>query len=615
NALAFFTTPSGLRWDAAINNDSQGNINVETSWNTFWDVAIARNDEGWFAEFRIPFSSLRFQNDNGRVVMGLISCRLIPRRAEWDIFPEIPPNWGGRSFYKISEAQAIVFEQLKSHNPVYISPYLLSGIDRSIELNKAGDTYERNTKTQFETGLDLKYSITSNLTLDVTLNTDFAQVEADDQQINLTRFSLFFPEKRLFFQERASIFDFNFDTSEPSQLFYSRRIGIHDGKPVSIYGGARVVGRLGPWDLGFLNMQTAPVEDLSSENFGVLRLRRQVFNPYSYVGAISTTRIGSNGKYNIAYGLDGIFRLFGNDYLTFKWAQTFEDEKKNKLLSFDPVRARILLQRRNNKGFGYGLAYSYAGPQYNPGIGFETRSNFSRYSFGTWYGWFPDESSWLFCHQPRLSGILFLRNSDKTIESYQVGPAWQIETKSGYKFSFKPQFFYDNVPEAFSISEKVEIPAGNYHYSNITTDISTPFGQWVSTEASFSFGSYYGGNQTSFEFSPVWNVSSSLELTGQYQLNLLKFPKRNQQFTCHICRLKALLMFNIKFSIMAFIQYNSAGDAVTTNIRLRYNPREGVDFYLVYNESLNTDRYRDIPILPLMNNRTILLKYTHTFIL
>jgi len=312
NALAFLTTPAGLRNDFTISNDAVGADPINRSWNTFWDVATVCNDEGWFAEMRIPFSSLRFQDRNGHVVMGIITWRYIARKAEWIVFPAIPPNWGFISFEKPSKAQEVIFEGIYSRKPLYVAPYVLGGLGHYSELNEEKTIYQRIENLEHEAGLDVKYGLTSNLTLDITLNTDFAQVEADDQQANLTRFSLFFPEKRLFFQERSSNFDFNFETSEPNRLFYSRRIGIHEGKLVRIYGGARLVGRVGPWDLGFLSMQTAQTEDLPSENFGVFRLRRRVFNPYSYIGVISTTRFGMDGTYNVAYGLDGIIRVFGD---------------------------------------------------------------------------------------------------------------------------------------------------------------------------------------------------------------------------------------------------------------------------------------------------------------
>ncbi|MCK4466700.1 MAG: carbohydrate binding family 9 domain-containing protein, partial [Bacteroidales bacterium] len=347
NALLFATTPVGLRSDFMIFNDAVGRMNhmpFNISWNTFWDVKTVINEEGWFVEIRIPISSLRFQDIDGITTMGLIVWRSIPHKNETIIFPAIHPKYGIWAMMKPSQAQKIVFNSIKPEKPVYIAPYALSGISEVHEMNEEETAYIKDNKPTLEGGLDIKYGLRSNITLDLTLNTDFAQVEADDEQVNLTRFSLFFPEKRLFFQERSSNFSFNL--GGPSNLFYSRRIGIYDGKPVRIYGGARIVGRAGKWDIGLLDMQTAPVWErdsigqkqkvLPSENFGILRLRRQVINPNSYVGGILTSRMGTNGSYNYAYGLDGIFRLFGDDYLDIKWAQSFETDSLNDPISLKP---------------------------------------------------------------------------------------------------------------------------------------------------------------------------------------------------------------------------------------------------------------------------------------
>ena len=612
NALAFFTTPSGLRLDFTISNDAQGDKPTNSSWNTFWDVATEKNDDGWFAEIRIPFSSLRFQDRNGRVVMGIILRRYIARKSEHVTFPEIPPNWN-ISFYKPSQTLEVVFEGLYKCRSLYIAPYLLGGFGHYSEINEEKTIYQSTKNLEHEGGLDVKYGLTSNLTLDVTLNTDFAQVEADDQQVNLTRFSLFFPEKRLFFQERSSNFDFNFETSEPNRLFYSRRIGIHEGKLVRIYGGARLVGRVGPWDLGFLSMQTAQTEDLPSENFGVFRIRRQVFNPYSYIGVISTTRIGMDGAYNIAYGLDGIIRVFGDDYLTFKWAQTFETGQENNPLSLDPARIRFNWLRRTIKGFGYGFSYSRAGAAYNPGLGFEMRENYSRLATGLFYGWIPGEKSPLFSHQVSLSSHLFLRNADGEIESASIWTGWQFRTKSGWEGEISSRFFYENVSETFSLADDAEVPEGRYSYYGLNCELSTTSGKPIYTQAILDVGSFYDGWRTSLGLTPRWNVFSDLEMSGTYQFNRVTFPDRDQRFTAHIARLRALYMLSTELSFTAFIQYNSAIDAVIANIRLRYNPREGIDLYLVYNEGFNTNRYRQDPTLPFTSNRTVMLKYTYTF--
>ncbi len=617
NGLAFFTTPTGLRWDAAVFNDAQQNPGTTSpplnfSWNTFWDVATVRNGEGWFAEMCIPFSSLRFQDNNGKVVMGIISWRLIARKNEFVIFPAIPPDWGFWSKFKVSQAREVVFEGIYSNKPLYVAPYVLGGFGRYHELNEEETAYKRFDDFEHELGLDVKYGLTNNLTLDVTLNTDFAQVEADEQQVNLTRFSLFFPEKRLFFQERSSNFDFSF--GGPNRLFYSRRIGLHEGKPVRIYGGARLVGRVGPWDVGAFNMQTASIEELPSENFGVYRLRRQVFNPYSYVGSIVTTRIGTDGSYNTAYGLDGIFRLFRNDYLTLKWAQTFETEQENNPFSLNPSRLCVNWERRTIKGLGYNSIFSYSGPDYNPGIGFEIRGNFTCFYNELWYGWFPEEKSTIFRHKVFLDELLVLCNTDGATETAYLGPGYEFETRSGYEGRIMTELSYENVSEPFSLSDNAEVPEGKYTYYGLRGEFNTPSSKLIYTKVDLNAGSFYDGRRVTFGLSPRWNASPSLELGGSYQFNRVTFPDRDQHFTAHIGGLRVLYMLNIRFSATAFIQYNSAVDAVITNIRFRYNPREGNDLYLVYNEGLNTNRYYgEDPVLPFTDNRTIMLKYTYTF--
>jgi len=611
NALAFFTTPLGLRLDMTVFDDAQGDFPVNESWNTFWDVKTARNDKGWFAEIRIPLSSLRFQDRDGRVVMGLITSRYIARKNEWIVFPAIPPNWGFWSPFKPSQAQEIIFESLHSQKPLYIVPYVLGGLGQSFDLNDLETAYFRSDDSIHELGLDLKYGLTSNLTLDVTLNTDFAQVEADDQQVNLTRFSLFFPEKRLFFQERSSTFDFSFGGD--NRLFYSRRIGIYEEEEVPIYGGVRLVGRAGGWDLGFLSLQTAPIEDLSSENFGVLRIRRRVFNPYSYVGGMVTSRIGVDGSYNITYGVDGIFRVFGDDYLTFNLAQTFEKGKENNPLSLNPTRLRINWERRTIRGLGYDLSFSRAGEDYNPGIGFEMREDYSRLGNRLLYGWIPSEESWLLRHNIFLDGSVHFNNEDNSVQSADIGPGWYFDAKSGFFMNIAAKLYHENVEEEFSLDDEAEVPEGQYTFYGLTSALQTPRGRLLETGLSFDIGSFYDGWRASLGLQPGWSVSSELELSGFYQINWIDFPDRNQKFIAHIVRLRALVMLSNKFSAAAFVQYNSAADTVVANIRIRFNPREGNDLYIVYNEGLNTNRYREIPTLPYTSNRAIMLKYTYTF--
>jgi hypothetical protein len=621
NGLAFFTTPAGLRWDAAIYNDmvidDPQRMPMNMSWNTFWDVAVVCNEQGWFVEMRIPFSSLRFQDEGGRVVMGIITWRWMARKNETVIFPAISSDSGAWSIFKPSLAQEVVLEGVHSRRPLYITPYLLGGQGGVFELNDEETAYQRTDDSVTEAGLDVKYGLTSNLTLDITANTDFAQVEADDVQVNLTRFSLFFPEKRLFFQERASIFEFNF--GGPNRLFYSRRIGIYEDeeedelKAVRLYGGLRLVGRFGGWDLGFMNMQTAAIEDFPSENFGILRLRRRVFNPYSYVGGMITSRIGTDGSYNAAYGLDGIFRLFGDDYLTINWAQTFEDGAANRTFSLDAAKFRFNWERRTLKGIGYNIGVSRAGENYNPGAGFEMREDYTRVGNRLFYGWIPSEKSFLRFHQIFLDGFLVLRNSDSSTESAEFGPGWMFESNSGWGGYIRPKLYVENLTDTFEFSDDVEVPSGEYTFYGVEGNLQTPMGRIFYLIPNFTVGSFYDGWRISVGTLFSWNVSPVWELSGYYQFNRIEFADRNQELTAQLARVRVLATFTTKISASAFIQYNGADDIVVANVRIRYNPREGNDFYIVYNHGVNMDRYRKVPNLPFTDSQAIMIKYSYTF--
>jgi len=530
------------------------------------------------------------------------------------MFPAIHPKYGNWAMMKPSEAKDVIFKGIKPKKPVYISPYGLTGFSETNELNDAETEYINSKDATYEAGLDIKYGLTSNLTMDLTLNTDFAQVEADDQMINLTRFSLFFPEKRKFFQERSSIFSFSSGGS--SNLFYSRRIGLNDDQPVRIYGGARIVGRIGAWDLGFLDMQTAPFEDtLPSENFGVLRMRRQVINENSYVGGILTSRIGMDGSYNTAYGLDAILRIFNYDYLDIKWSQSFETGFDNNLFSLDPAKFNISWEKRKEEGFAYNFSWSRSGEDFNPGIGFEMRDDYSFARTQFQYGWLPGKDSKLFSHGIFIQQMYFQSLIDGNLETFTAGPGWKFQTKSMMSGFFSFNYNIEDVKEEFFFSDDSEvlIPVGRYEFFEFKGMISTPMSRKFYTIFMSSAGGFYDGYKASISFMPTWNISSSFQLNGTYQYNWINFEERSQKFNGQIGRLKILYMYSTKLSASAFIQVNSSNNAVISNFRLRYNPKEGNDFYLVFNEGRNTNLDREIPELPLISNRTFLVKYTHTF--
>ena len=559
---------------------------------------------------RIPFSSLRFQDRDGRVIFGLLAHRWIARKNEIAIFPAIPPKWGFFSLMKPSQAREVILEGVRSSHPLYVTPYGLGGIGQSYALDVEGRAYERDDQPASDIGLDVKYEVAKNLTLDVTVNTDFAQVEADDQQVNLTRFSLFFPEKRLFFQERASVFDF--PTGGRDNLFYSRRIGIAGGEAVPIYGGTRLIGRLGDWDLGILSMQTRVDAAAPSENFGVFRLRRRVLNENSYVGGIATTRLAAGGRHNVAYGLDGTLRLFGEDYLTFNWAQTFDDREEPGLAS---ALTRARWERRTVDGFGYDLSATRVGSAYDPGVGFVQRTGSTRIGDRIFRGWIPGPESGILRHILSLRGHLVLRNDDRTLESSELGPEWRIEAKSGSILTLAAKALHEDLLDPFRLSDDAGVPAGRHSFYDLSASYTVSRTSLVRWVAKADMGSFYDGSRLSLGLAPAWSVSRHLEFTVNYQYDRIRFADRGERLDAHIARLRVETALTPTLSVVAFLQSNSAIHGIISNFRLRFNPREGSDLYVVYNGQLNTDRYRQVPTLPLTDSRTLLIKYSYTFTL
>lgn len=624
NGLAFFTTPTGLRTDYTISNDATGGGGpgmsvLNTSWNTFWDVKTTRDDKGWYVEMRIPFSSLKFKPEKDIATMGLIISRNISSNNETDTYPPIEPKYGFLATNKPSLATTIEIEGARPSKPVYISPYVIGGLSWDWSLNEDETEYVKQEfypERKANAGIDVKYNINSNLTLDLTANTDFAQIEADDQQVNLTRYSLFFPEKRMFFQERSSLFDFSLG-GRSDNLFYSRNIGIAGRELIRIYGGARIVGRMGKWDMGFMDMQTAEHEDTPGENFGVLRTRRQVINPNSYVGGILTTRVGMNGEQNLAYGLDGIFRIFGDDYLKIKWAQTYDSKLGNKMNSLDPSFILVDWERRSEEGFAYQLNYTYSGQKFTPGTGFVMRGGVQGLSGQMLYGWIPGEKSRLFNYNINVRAERYSRLEDGNLESMEISPGFEINTKKNLHAEISLEYQEEGVLDDFQLSEDIRINAGNYSFLGIEGRFGTSESRVISMRGELSGGQFYDGNRIGLEAESNFNLSASFKLSGGYELNAIWFPERetNNRLNIHSLNMKALYMFSTKLSASLLIQYINTEDELITNFRLRYNPREGNDFYLVFNDFRGITESYLIPKRPEFFNRTLMVKYTHTFIL
>jgi len=615
NSVAFNTSPVGNRSDMSFANDAAGPPNSD--WNTFWDAAGTFTEWGWAAEMRIPFSSLGFQVIDDRVVMGFAVGRTITRDNEVIIHPAIPPNWGPGSIVKPSQMRKMILEGVSETQPVYVTPYGLAGRGRTHALDGAGTQWNSITDDVFEGGVDLRYGVTRNLQLDLTFNTDFAQVEADDQQVNLTRFSLFFPEKRRFFQERAAIFEFPLGFQE--RLFHSRRIGLVEGQPVRIYGGGRLVGRIGEWDVGLLNMQTAGEGDTSSENAGVIRLRRRVLNPFSYVGGIVTTRIGAGGRYNVLYGTDGVFRMFGQDYLMVNWAQTFDDREDagafGSIGVFDRGLVRMVWERRGTDGVTYQAAVTRVGEAFEPGLGFLFRRDYMSGNARLGYGWRPGSGSRLNRYGVSIRGTAFRRNADRTVETASGTLQGELETRGGHRLSLEGSHDHEDLASDFFLATDAWVPAGTHRFTAAILNYNPPMGAVVQWGFRLQGGQFFDGTRVSARISPNWRASRHLNLGGFYELNRIQFGERDQTFTAHITRLRSEIMFTTTLTLDAFVQYSNTADRVDANIRFRYNPREGDDLYIVWNETVNSDRFAADPALPRSQGRTFVVKYSRTFTL
>ena len=396
-------------------------------------------------------------------------------------------------------------------------------------------------------------------------------------------------------------------------VFYSRRIGLYNGQPLRILGGARLTGKIGKFDIGFINMQTAKYSsELLSENFSVLRLKRNILNPYSYAGGIFTSRIKADGNYDLTYGLDTYINTIGDDYAEFKISQTFSTGKEYKSFADNTFLRLNMESSNNNKGWSYRASFDWIGKDYQPAMGYLQRGNNYIPNGNIRYGWMPGESSFLYYHKVNYKFASYF-NTLGFLETIITGPGWEFETKNKFIGGLDPEFHREIIRDTFYIDNKIIVPDGEYSFFVAKGYLKTPGSLRFNIDSEFELGQFFDGTVISVKVKPKWSISRSIKLEGQYQFNSVNFPVRDQKYISHVTGLKLTYMFNTKLSAGAFIQYNSAANAFLSNIRIRYNPREGNDFYIVFNEGRNTDILRESPQLPRIENQTLQIKYSHTF--
>ncbi|HUF69960.1 MAG TPA: DUF5916 domain-containing protein, partial [Longimicrobiales bacterium] len=526
-AVIFSVNPAGTRIDAQVTNDGEATYGfpVDASWNAFWDAAARRTPGGWSVEMRVPFSSLRFQVRDGRVTMGVIVRRFIARTNETVTFPALDPRWR-LGYNKPSQAREVTFEGITPARPVYISPYALAGVQRSTGATVVGE----GTRSMREVGGDLRFAPAANLNVDLTINTDFAQVEADDQQVNLTRFDLFLPEKRQFFLERAGLFDFR--TGRSNRLFYTRRIGVAGTDRVRITGGGRAVGRIAAWETGALVMRTASSDAGPAETFGVGRVRVRALNDASYVGGILTTRSGGATS-DVTWGVDGQFRIDMRRVLAASIARSGSSDG-----SHDSAAGSVTLEDGNRDGLGYRFTLSHAGAGFDPGVGFVPRNDYREADGQLTWGIVRGAGSRVLRWGPLAEATYLVRHTTGEMETAQLSAGGEVEFRSGAMVRGGIVRTLDRLDVPFAIHDDIVVRAGRHTFTWGRMFAMTAPAPALATSVFAQVGGYFDGRIASATLSPRLRLAPFVELSSDLEAFRITLPLREQVFDGSVIRLR-----------------------------------------------------------------------------
>ena len=582
NGLVFGTSVGGVQYDGQMTNQGRGGTpssgnsgpssggSANLDWDTSWTVQARVSEIGWSAELAIPFRSLRYgTNEN----WGINFERNIRRKSETSFWAPL-----GREFdlYRVAEAGILVGLEAPKRRSLQIVPYALAST-RDDGVNERSD--------ELEGGFDIKYGITPSLTLDVTVNTDFAQVEVDDQQVNLDRFSLFFPEKRPFFLENAGYFKVGttgprFPGSGFVDLFFSRRIGIDEGVQVPIEAGVRVSGKAAGWNVGFLDMQTGESGDLSADNFAVGRLSRE-FGNRGRAGLVMLNREGTGSQaadddYNRTYGVDGQIGLGRFADLSGFIARTSTPGLEDEDHAF-AVEGRHESPRWRNRA-----SYSEVGPDFNPEIGFVNRTNYRRFT-GMAGRRFRPAGSRIQEWGPRAFFDHY-RGFDGFEETGRYSAGGEVVTRSNARISIFVGRVREALREPFEIFPDIVVPAGTHRGKKPYYFIffNSNRGRAVSFGGTIQGGGFFNGEQLSL--TPTVNFRFGDFLTSEFGWSYNDVDLPEGSFETHLGKLRMTYAFTTDILLQALIQYNDVNDDVSTNLRFSWLGPANTGLFLVYNE-------------------------------
>jgi len=594
SGFLFGTNPAGARRDQQLTND--GN-NLNSDWDGVWEVRTSVDDRGWIAEFRIPFKTLRFSNARVQEWGVNISRRVLSLSEEnmWSPVPLRFPCCPRPSMMGTLKG----LEDIHPGQNLGVKPFFTAGITdvrNGAEMQRIRGLGEIR---DYHGGVDAKYGVTKSLTLDTTYHTDFAQVESDTQQVNLTRFNLFFPEKREFFLENAG--NFNVGPGNNSNLlpFFSRRIGLSaTGTPIPILGGARLTGKAGPYDVGIIAMktesQTSGASSTPSNNYFVSRLKRNVFSR-SYVGALMTNRDSTvAGDYNRVYGPDAHFLLNG------KWeidAYLLRSDTPGKT---GKNQARRFQSAWRDDEWSINGEYNAVQANFNPEMGFIRRRNNSQYS---------SDATWkpLIRSSDTIRDVFFTNSED-----YYKGGNGRVETRShagvmGIDFrnaalaSFTVTHTFDRLVNPTTI-QGLLLPRGDYHYLAYSGKFNSNLAKKIAGSGEIDWGEFWNGRSRSLIGTLLLKPNFRFNVELDYTRNNIRLPTGKN--TSDLVAARFIYGFSPKSFINAYFQYNSTTHEVSTNIRYNITYRPLSDVYVVYN-----DRRSALGNLPL--EREFVIKVTN----
>lgn len=601
NGYVFGTNPAGIEFDGQVSREGSGVFifggdgGLNLNWDAPWTVRSKIGDFGWSAEMEIPFTSLRF-GQGAEQEWGFNFERRIRRNNEVSYWAKMGQQ---RDILRVSEAGSIRNIVVPVQRNLQVTPYVLGIAERGGALS--------GTESDFEFGVDAKYSITPSLTLDLTLNTDFAQVEADDQQVNLDRFSLFFPEKRPFFLENSG--QFTVGHPREAELFFSRRIGIGaGGVPTPIDGGARLSGKIGDTtNVGLLFMQSEGVAGVASENqYAVVRVNQELANRSS-VGFLVVNRDGDgsllgNGSddQNQTYALDGRWGI-GDNGLVSAWAAKTETPG---LTGRDDAFG--VSHDFNNADWSTSLGYAQVGADFNPEVGFLSRSAYRKVTGRILRRIRPKDLWNLFEIRPHISG-----NGFWDFDGFQetgfvhIDNHWEFET--GTEIHTGMNITKSGVKAPFDIIPGTTIQPGTYDHNEamlrLIGDQSKPF--------NFSMlaiiGGRFGGDRLTLQPAINYRIGDKFSSELTYNYNDFDLPVPNGKFTANLMRLRLSYSFTPQVLLQLLTQYNEVSDTVSNNLRFSWLRSANSGLFLVYNE------VDDQGLGALPRGREFIVKYSHIF--